>query len=118
MAQPLTIRPATLQDVDAIAALLTELNRTEGQEVVADAHAIAQALFADEREVKVNALVAVDAQKVIGTLLYYAGYDTFSASYGFHLADMVITESHRRHGVGSALVRALGQQVLARGGSR
>jgi ribosomal protein S18 acetylase RimI-like enzyme len=115
MAQPLTIRPATLQDVDAIAALLTELNRTEGQEVVADAHAIAQALFADEREVKVNALVAVDAQKVIGTLLYYAGYDTFSVSYGFHLADMVITESHRRHGVGSALVRALGQQVLAQG---
>ena len=115
MAQALTIRPATAHDVDAIAALLTELNRAEGQGVVAEAHAIVQALFADEREVNVNALVAVDAEKVIGTLLYYAGYDTFSASIGFHLADMVITESHRRQGVGRALVRALGQRALAEG---
>ncbi len=115
MTKNVHIRPATPHDVDAIAALLTELNLSEGRDVVAQPHAIAQALFADSREVKVNALVAQDAGMVVGTLLYYAGYDTLSASVGYHLADMVVAASHRRHGTGKALVRALGQRALVEG---
>lgn len=115
MPDTITIRPATPHDVDAIAALLTELNLSEGRDVVAQPHAIAQALFADGREVKVEALVAQDAGEVVGTLLYYAGYDTFSASLGYHLADMVVAHAHRRHGVGKALVRALSQRALVEG---
>lgn len=107
------IRPATPLDVKAIAVLLTELNRIEGQDVVTTPEAIAEALFAPNREVALHALVAEDGNDVVGMLLYYAGYDTLSASVGHHLADMVVAATHRRTGLGRALVRELARITLA-----
>jgi len=45
-------------------------------------------------------------------VLYYAGYDLTSDSYGFHIADICVTESWRRQGVGRQLLAELGQAAL------
>ncbi len=107
------IRLAHPRDIHAIAQLLTELNRVEGQDAVCDADALRAALFGDAQDVKLAAFVAEIEEKTVATLLYYPGYDTLSASYGYHLADMVVAAAHRREGIGRALLVALAKQALA-----
>lgn len=109
------VREASRADAPAIAALMSELYRYEGYEVVAQADEVTSALFIDGREVALRALVAVDRGReiVIGALLFYPGYDTLSVSYGYHLADIIVTRRHRKSGVGTALVKALAAQTLA-----
>ena len=112
MAASLEIRVAEETDGEAIAALLTELNHGEGNAVIAQADEVALALFSPSREVKVSALVAVEDKAVIGVVLYYPGYDTLSASYGHHLADIIVTKEKRGRGIGKWLVRALAKLTL------
>ena len=113
MTDSITVRPATPADCAAIAQLMSELNREEGYEVQSDAEQIASALFSENNPATLHALVAQTESEVVGALLYYAGYDTLSASYGHHLADMVVTHSHRKQGIGRALMAALAKQTLA-----
>lgn len=113
MADSLEIRAALFTDCDAIAALLTELHQTEGYNVIADAGKVARALFVTVQEVQLSALVAVRNDVIVGVLLYYPGYDTLSATYGNHLADIIVTKEARTQGVGKALVSALAKSTLA-----
>jgi predicted N-acetyltransferase YhbS len=110
-----TLRPAQRSDCNAIAALLGELNRAEGYDGVSDAASIAAALFDANTPAPLFALVAQSGEGVVGVLLYYTGYDTLSASYGYHLADMIVTKAHRASGIGRALVKALAAQTLHEG---
>ena len=112
MPTPQTIRPAIPEDSAAIALLMSELNREEGYDVVSDANQITAALFGKNAPTSLHALVAQAGEGVAGALLYYAGYDTLSASYGYHLADMIVTKNHRSLGIGRALVKALAAQTL------
>ena len=112
MSTDVTIRDAIIQDVPAIAGLLSELNQHEGYQVAADADGIAAALFASQREVSLSALVAAQGKAIVGVLLFYPGYDTLSASMGYHLADMVVTDAHQRRGIGRALVKTLAERTL------
>lgn len=109
------IRAGVERDIPAIAALLTALNRSEGYTTITDEAALRDALFGDGREVALHALVAVEGEEVVATLLFYAGYDTLSASVGYHLADMVVAHTHQRRGIGKLLVQALAKQTLAEG---
>jgi ribosomal protein S18 acetylase RimI-like enzyme len=110
-----SIRAGELRDIPAIAGLLDVLNQFEGIDAKTNAGQLQAALFAPTREVKLAALVAAQHEVVVGTLLYYPGYDTLSASVGYHLADMVVAQEHRRLGVGRALVKALATQTLNQG---
>jgi GNAT superfamily N-acetyltransferase len=112
MTIPYTICPARFDDSEAIAALLTELNREEGHDVVASKQEIACVLFGATPTVKVTAMVAEHAGEVVAVLLYYPGYDVLSSSYGHHLADIIVSKVYRKQGIGKALVKALAQQTL------
>lgn len=107
------IRPATPDDCNAIAALMTQLNFEEGHNVATLGANIALALFGQSRELNLQSLVADVGTETVGAMLYYAGYDTISASYGFHLADIIVTKHHRQSGVGTALMKALATRALA-----
>ncbi len=113
MTTQVEIRAAVRADAAAIAALMNELNWAEGYDVVTHEADIARALFANGREVNLRALVAQLDGIIVGALLYYPGYDTLSASVGHHLADMVVTQMHRKTGIGKALMKALAALTLA-----
>lgn len=113
MASPIKISAANASDAPAIAALLNELNREEGYDITHTPEAISAMLFSPAAEVKLHAQVAWVAAHPVGVILYYAGYDTLSGSTGYHLADIVVTHTHRKHGVGKALMQALAAHALA-----
>lgn len=109
------IRAAVRTDSPTIAALLGELNRGEGNMRTIDARAIEQALFTP-RAVELRAYVAEKAGQVVAAALYYSGYDTLTASEGYHLADIIVTQAHRRCGIARALLGTLAAQALREGG--
>ena len=112
----LVIRAATAADLPSITALVEQLNREEGYEVSASVAQLHAVLFGTDARVRMHALVALQGEQIIGTVLYYWGFDTVSASDGFHLADIVVAKPHRTRGVGSALFRALSAECLREGG--
>ncbi len=113
MSTSLTIRPAARHDVAAIVTLLNELYHEEGHAVEVNEASLLRVLFELNRDVQLQALLTCDGDAVVGVVLFYAGYDVLSASDGYHLADMVVTRSHRRLGIGAALFKALAAQTLA-----
>lgn len=111
------IRAATRKDIAEVTALLAELNREEGYSTSADANAIGTLLFPEAPgKVLMRALVAKKGSVIVGTALYYWGYDTVSASHGYHLADIIVARAHRSQGIGARLFAALAAQCLAESG--
>lgn len=51
-----------------------------------------------------SGLVAVDEEEVVGHLLYHFGYDTDRAIRLLHVVDLMVRTSHRKHGIGKALM--------------
>lgn len=115
LSDAITIRRATEADCGAIAALMTQLYREEGYERVSREGDISTALFAEEREVHTRAFVAFAGDIVVAALLYYPGYDTMSASVGYHLADIIVSPTHRRQSIGRRLVKRLATTALEEG---
>lgn len=113
MTNPITIRPAEMADCDAIATLMSQLYREEGYERTAQGGDIEMALFGPMREVNTQAFIALSGDSVVAAMLYYPGYDTMSASIGYHLADIVVSHTHRRQAVGKALLQQLAATALA-----
>jgi len=110
------IRAATMADLPSITALVEQLNREEGYEVSASMEQLHAVLFGTQARVRMHALVALQGEQVVGAILYYWGFDTVSASDGFHLADIVVVPAQRACGIGSTLFRALAAQCLQDGG--
>lgn len=111
------IRAAVASDTQALCSLLTELNLLEGYDRSASPEELADILFHEEaRRVHMRALVAVQAETPVGMVLYYWGYDTVSASMGYHLADIVVTKKQRGKSIGQRLYKALAAQCLHEGG--
>ena len=106
------LRFAEEKDTAAIAALLSELNHDEGSDIVVKASDMRAALFVKTHPVALRARVTEMDGAVVAVMLFYPGYDLFSASVGYHLADMVVTQQYRRMGLGRMLMRALAEQAL------
>lgn len=54
--------------------------------------------------------------RLAGFIFAYPGYDLSSASHGYHLADIFVSETYRGKGIGTALMDELTSQVLSVGG--
>lgn len=110
------IRQAVLSDLNAVTALVAQLNKEEGYTASATPQQLEEVMFDKRARVPMRALVAEEGRTIIGLILYYWGYDTVSASYGYHLADIVVEKMHRGKKIGTVLFNALAQQCLGENG--
>ena len=76
---------------------------------------MADILFHQQGRVQLRALVAEAEGQLVGLVLYYWGYDTVSASLGYHLADIVVAKKRHDKGVGRKLYTKLARQCLHEG---
>jgi ribosomal protein S18 acetylase RimI-like enzyme len=107
------MRVAESRDVHAMQALLAQLYAEEGADYVQDAPALHDALFSTTTPMRLRAFVAEQNGTMIGTVIYYAGYDVSSASLGFHLADIIVHRDYRRRGLGRLLFAQMAAQGLS-----
>jgi GNAT superfamily N-acetyltransferase len=55
---------------------------------------------------------------VVGFALFFTNFSTFLGRPGLYLEDLYVEPQHRRHGIGKALLRALGRLAVERGCGR
>jgi len=104
MSHPVRIRSATPSDVSAVHALILELAEFERltHEVVATEESTREALFGTRPAAE--ALLAECGGEPVGFALFYPFYSTFAGRNGMYLEDVYVKGSHRRSGVGRALL--------------
>ena len=109
------IRAAQPADVSTIAMLIRELAEYEhlAHEVVLDETELHDHLFGDRPYAEV--LIAErDAGVVVGFALFFHNYSTFLGRPGIYLEDLFVRPEARGHGLGTALLVALGQLARER----
>lgn len=114
----ITIRPATLDDVAEIVAMIRELAVFEKLEdqALATEPALREHLFGARPYAE--ALIATADTHPIGFALYFHTYSTFRALPSIYLEDVFVREAHRGLGVGKALLRTLARIAVERGCGR
>ncbi len=113
------IRPATPVDVPAIHGLVRELARYEKLEAshVGSEDDLRVHLFGEPTRYA-EALVAEDANTVVGFALFFHNYSTFLSRPGVYLEDLFVRPEHRRQGHGRALLHAIARLAVERGCGR
>lgn len=114
------VREATPTDVPEILAMIRELAEYERapDEVVATEDLLANALFGDDPAV--FALIAQDDStgEAVGFALWFRNFSTWLGRHGVYLEDLYVRPSHRGHGYGKELLRALARIAVERGYGR
>ena len=108
------IRPATVEDVPSIAAMIRELAEYEhlSHEVSLDERLLAEHLFGDRPYAQV--LIAQDGAAIAGFALFFHNYSTFLGRPGIYLEDLFVRPAHRKHGHGKALLKQVAKLALER----
>jgi GNAT superfamily N-acetyltransferase len=112
------IRAATREDTALLIAMFGELAEYERLTHVlrADERRLEQALFG-ERPVA-EALIAERDGEPAGYAVYFPTFSSFLASPGVWLEDLFVRPSHRRFGIGRALLAEVAARTAERGGAR
>ena len=97
MARHITIRPATEADIPDIHALMYELAVYEKSPESVEASP--EEYLEDFRRGTFESHVAEMDGRVVGMMLFFMAYSSWKGKM-LYLDDFVITESHRRFGIG------------------
>jgi GNAT superfamily N-acetyltransferase len=111
----LTIRPARLDDVPAVVAMVHELADFEH---AADQCHLTQEQLRDTMFGDRPALfghVAVLDDEVVGVALWFLNFSTWEGTHGVYLEDLYVRPAARGAGAGVALLAALAQVCVERG---
>ncbi len=117
-AAALRLRPATVDDVPTILALIRGLAEYErlAHECVATEDALRATLFGERPQAEV--VIAEWAGEPAGFALFFHNYSTFLARRGLYLEDLFVLPAHRGRGIGRALLVELARVAVARGCGR
>lgn len=117
---PVTIRPATVQDVPLILQFIRGLAEYEklAHEVETTEDALRATLFPANRKPDAECLVAFQNERPAGFALYFATYSTFLARPGLWLEDLFVLPEFRGQGIGKALLLSLAKLANDRGCGR
>jgi GNAT superfamily N-acetyltransferase len=112
------IRPATTDDVPAIAGMIRELAEYEHltHEVVLDEQSLREHLFGARPYAEV--LLAEAGGEAVGFTLFFHNYSTFLARPGIYLEDLFVRPAFRKQGHGKALLKQVARLALERGCGR
>ena len=112
------IRPAVADDTAAIARLIRALAEYEhlSHAVTLDEGRLRDHLFGPRPFAE--ALLAEDADEVVGYALHFPTYSTFLGKPGLYLEDLFVQPAHRGKGHGKALLTAVARLAVERGCGR
>src|SRR4051812_36049719 len=98
----MALRPATIDDLDEIIALIHALAAYERapEEVVLERHVVADHLFGDDPAARVVLAVDDDSSEVAGFALYFRTFSTWLGVPGLWLEDLFVRPGPRRRGHG------------------
>ena len=110
----ITIRPARVEDVPTIAALIRGLAVYEKleHEVKMTEEKVRDSMFG--LRPYAEAILAEEDGQAVGFALFFHNYSTFLAQPGLYLEDLFVLESHRGKGVGKALLAQLARIAVER----
>ncbi|MES1195790.1 MAG: GNAT family N-acetyltransferase, partial [Steroidobacter sp.] len=108
------LRPARRDDVSLILQLIHELADFEHlrDEVTATAAQLEQHLFGAQPYAEV--LLAFVNDQPAGFALFFHNYSTFVGKPGIYLEDLYVRDQFRAQGVGTALLKAVGELAVSR----
>jgi GNAT superfamily N-acetyltransferase len=113
--QPYTaLRPASPQDIPALFAL-ARANAEFDQSLhafVGNPEALAAHLFGDRPFAE--AVVAEQAEQIVGFAIFFFNYSTFLTKPGLYIEDLFVLPEFRRQGIGQALLAYLAQETVRR----
>jgi len=112
------IRPATVEDVPLLLRLIGELAEYErlAHEAVATEEALRSSMFG-ARPYAEAVIADVDGEAA-GFAVYFHTFSTFLGKPGLYLEDLYVRPTHRRRGVGEALLRSVASVACERGCGR
>lgn len=114
------IRPATVNDVATVRAMIRELAEYERavEQVRATQEQLREALFGEHPAAFV--LIAEDDEtgEAVGFALWFPRFSTWTGTRGMHLEDLYVRESARGGGHGKALLASLAAICEQRGYER
>jgi GNAT superfamily N-acetyltransferase len=110
-----SIRPATIEDVPVIHAMILDLAVYEklSHQVAAVEDDLRRTLFGGNPAAEV--LLAREGSAPVGFALYFHNYSTFLGRRGLHLEDLFVKPEFRGRGYGKALLRRLAAVARERG---
>ena len=114
MTAPITIRPATEQDIPTILGFIRALAKYEHleHEVVATEDGLRQTLFGEHRYAEV-VFACLDGEPQ-GFALFFHNYSTFLGKPGIYLEDLFVHPEARGRGLGKFLLTWLAQTAVNR----
>jgi GNAT superfamily N-acetyltransferase len=105
----MALRPATIDDLDEVIALIHDLAEYEqaADEVQLDRDELSRHLFGEAPAASVVLAVADEDGRVAGMALYHGTFSTWLGKPGIWLEDLFVRPEHRGKGHGLALLQHL-----------
>lgn len=112
------LRPVKSTEVTVLFKLIQELAQYEqlSHAVIGNPALLKEHLFGSHP--CVEAIFAEYGEEIVGFALFFSNYSTFLTQPGIYLEDLFVKPSHRRKGIGTAILTYLAKLAVERGCGR